>query len=362
MADTTPSTPSTGSSGGSFWQTPAGLALLQGGLGLTGGTLQGIGQAQMAEANRNLSQTELLQQLLQQAYNQQASQGIQRAGQGLSASQMNPAAQAQGLSNALVRGDILKNLRPSSVQAPGFLQGFVPQLSGGAMSAIPQGGFGPEITGALSPTGVLASATAFNKQQANANPNTPTMDLGPAFGAAGTAATADIDKYRLGQLSQLNNTNNAQLSGLQNALAQAQQQDQGDDGSGFWHKFAKIAGIAGAGLATALTAGGASPLLAAAIGAGSGAASGWGSGGGVGGALGGAAMGGLLPYGTSKVAGMMNPTSGGSFTPSSPCSPMLNPGGNVAGPTSMAGMNPLPGATQSLPGLPSLNKKPLGAQ
>jgi hypothetical protein len=65
------------------------------------------------------------------------------------------------------------------------------------------------------------------------------------------------------------------------------------DGSGFWHHLAKFGGIAGAGIATALSGGALSPLLAGAIGAGSGAAAGWGGGGGVKGALIGGALGGV---------------------------------------------------------------------
>lgn len=310
MADTT-----------DFLNTPAGQAILRGAFDFGGGALTGLGQAQIAGANRDLSREQLLQQLLQQNYQFNQGQDLQRGAQGLAATQMNPAAQSEALSKALTRGEAISNARPSQITAPSFLSGFTPNMQGGAMGLVPAGGFSAVTKAASSPSAILASANNFYKNQANANPRVPTMDLGPTFGDAGSAATAGNEAFRGQRADQLQGTQDARTQALQIALQKAQQDN--TPGEGFWHKFAKYAGIAGAGLATALTAGGASPLLVAAIGAGSGAAAGWGGGGGVGGALGGAAMGGLGGYAGAKFGG----GGGGGFTPSMPGSPMTPPGG-----------------------------------
>ena len=165
-------------------------ALLLGGMNFAGGLLQGQGQAQMAEANRQLSLQEMLLQLAQQ-----------QAQQGLTGTQMNPAAQAQGLYKALGQGEIAKNLRPSSISVPSYMQGAVPQLSGGVMGAIGPNGLPPSVTNALSPQAVLASANQFQQALAATNPNAPTLDLGPTFGQAGTQATQANEKYRQQELA-----------------------------------------------------------------------------------------------------------------------------------------------------------------
>lgn len=346
----------------SFWQSPAGLALLMGGMDFGGGLLSGIGQGQQQGANRNASMQQLLQQLLQQNYQANQQADIQRAGQSLSSSQMNPAAQAEGLSKALVRGNMIGNARPSSMEAPDFMQGFVPQVHGGAMGMIPEGGFGPEITGALSPQGVLSSATAFQKAQANANPNVPTMDLAPAFGQAGVDASGDINAYREQQRGALQQGRDARSTALQQSLQQAQQQEQG--GGGFGKKLlGAIGAIAPIALAP-FTAGTSLAWLPAAIGAGAGAASGAMGGGGIGGGIVGGAMGGFGGYQAGQ-----HPLFGGGGGRALGGGAPADAGGNMVGMPGATGVpmnlpttpnygypNIRPGdtPTQTLPGLPSL--------
>lgn len=274
--NTTSATPyqtqSTGNGLYDFLNSPAGAAAINAG----GGLLKGIGDNQMRQQELDQSRGTTTAELLQRQFQND---------------QQNKIAQAQGMLNAdplganqqyaqkqALMSAILPNIRNVRSQPgdPGVAAAMGGNR-GGIMNAIPQGGFDPKMIEQLYGTDATAGAISRReKELANLDPSVPQNDLTSLFGAAkGTPYEQDVQSFA-DNLSKLQGDARAQYE--QHLMSYANEQAQKEKGSGFWHKFAKIAGIAGAAVATYMTAGAASPLLVAAIGAGAGAASAWGNG------------------------------------------------------------------------------------
>lgn len=162
----------------------------------------------------------------------------------------------------------------------------------------------PQVRAALSPDATGAAIGQRDRDVLNINPRAAATNTG----ALGLPSDPGVSQWGTDAQGRLDEQRAMQRQALMQAIdkgAQAQQNGPPPDGyeydkktgqlkkkgSGLLGTLAKVGGIAGAGLATALTAGGASPLLAGAIGIGSGALSGAAGGGGVKGALLGGSLG-----------------------------------------------------------------------
>jgi len=288
-------------------------AIIQGGSGILGGILAGMGQQgrdqALIEANREDRRSQDLLTMRGQDMDASA-----RAAQLIGGSPLAFAnqRQAMALKHALLGG----NYQGGGVSAPGFLKGYTGKVS------MPK--FGPDVLRFSSPEAMANAEVPYWQAIAALNP-----DINPNLRAAGYGNTPGAE-YASGMIDQ---------SRLQNAVRQQLERQMlmgvimgggpggpgyaapdgyewkynngrwelKKKGGGFWSKLGKGLGIIGGGIATALTGGAASPLLAAAIGAGSGALSGALGGGGWKGALLGAGLGGVtggLGAGSGGAAGM----------------------------------------------------------
>lgn len=269
----------------SFLASPTGQAAT----GMVGAGLSAYGQSQQADANRKQSAAQTAAQLIQNQYQNDQSNQISRANGVLNNDPLG-ANQKFAQKNALLNA-ILPNLRnvrsqPGDTGVAAAMGG----SRGGIMDALGPNGLDPAmIQSMFGPTTTMGSIAQHQKELSTLDPNAPVQDMSSMFGSAGADQTAQLQQFAQTLQSKQGADKAAYEQHLQQYIDQMAQKEQGD---GFWHKFAKVAGIVGAGVATVMTAGGASPLLAAAVAAGSGAASGWGGGGGVKGALLGAAVGG----------------------------------------------------------------------
>lgn len=253
------------------------LALMNMGLGVGSGLLQGAAQGNMNKDNQRTSLMQLIAQL-QQRENENR----------LSATQMDPLSQQRSRAQFSAEGDVMRNAKPVSMS-------FDPNTGWGDLSggmAIPAGGFSDATKGFYAP-GAAANAEA----QFYGAAGMPYDLAGAGYGNAAEGPSA--------LLAQTLANRPDPLQGLQGRLNEVDGLNaDGSKKSSGWAKFAKIAGIAGAGLATAMTMGGASPLLAGAIGMGSGALSGAANGG-VRGALTGAGMAAIPTFGAGRLANVL---------------------------------------------------------
>jgi len=289
-------------------------ALVQGGFGLAGGAISGMGEEgrmkAQQEGNMDIARINNLTSLYGADNNRNAAAVN---------AMKSPLSFARERAGMAFMGDMLGNGGGSASQqvfAPPNIAPYQGRVGGGGGL----GSIGSTARQFLTPEAMANAEVPFWQGMAALNPDiNPNLGASGYGNAAGTAAagnpsgqspTAMIDAVRQKQGQKQDAERNAiygalMPGGAQGGLgagAQGQQIPPGyhmhngklsKDGSGFWHKFAKIGGILGGGIATAMTGGAASPLLAAAIGAGSGAAAGWGNGGGWKGTLMGGALGGL---------------------------------------------------------------------
>lgn len=266
-------------------------ALVKGGFDITGGVIGGIAQGRQQQAQTGIGTANALTNFYQG--NQDID--LKRQLQGVASTQLDPlkqqkSRQQQAMMEAVAGG--ARNASPTSFNSDGS-----PVRSGGIMSAIPQGGFSPDVMKFFSPEARASAEGDFMKANAPFADPSDLTKLG--YGDAGAAPTKMAQDARTAfQTDDHNQRAQMQQYVLQQMGIEAKNDAANgkQPGSGFWHKFAKYAGMAGAITATALTGGAASPLMVAALGAGSGALSGWGSGGGLKGTLTGAALGGLSGY------------------------------------------------------------------
>lgn len=295
-AGTTPQQPQSGVQKAlSFLSTPGGGALTN----LVGSGLQAYGQYQQQQQQLKQSAAQFAANSTQNQFNADRQDQLARAAGVLNADPLG-ADQKLAQHNALLSA-ILPNLKNTN-------SGFGSANRGGIMAALPQNGFDPAMVNQNFGPGATAAAIAQRHQEINSlDPNAATPNLQSLFGN-----DPAVQKYQpminqwAQELQQKQGADKAafeqKLQGYINQMA-LDEQKQGDSGGGFWSKFAKIASVVGAGVATVMTAGGASPLLAGAIAAGSGAVGGAANGGGASGALQGAILGGATNYLGGKLKG-----------------------------------------------------------
>ncbi len=350
-APTTPTNPSVGTQIGNFVNSPGGAALISAGAGIAGGIANNNASAADAAAQR----AQQIRMLLSQLAEGRQADNLSRDSQYLASTQMNPVKQQQdifragvlramgqqgapqvgrggvtnttdlrpvadqylndtALASAAARfyeaaGTMSPSARPADLRSMGFKPGAVdmstmPTMFGanGQMNAsspnliVPPGqATGNTLNSGVGADNIEALQNGMNQSIADARQGREDLyqqsrnDLTGEMGAA--EQEVEVERHRASHDDDWLSDNLPAPEGYH-----WHDGELSEDGSGFWHKFAIYAAIAGAGVATAMTAGGASPLLVAAIGAGSGAAGGWGSGGGTRAALTGAALGGAGGY------------------------------------------------------------------
>jgi hypothetical protein len=197
-------------SGGGNWFTgmspEAQGALVNTGTSLLGGYLsqrnannQQANQNQFA-AQQNTQQQQAELQKLQMQLEQ--SRMLQERQMALQASQAAPERQNWRQSQALLSA-ILPELQNASVQAPGNLQRYVPQMSGGFR--LPEGGIPQEALQFFSPQARLSAEQSFDKQAAmSSGGRTVAPDYaGAGYGPMGQAASQDVNSYSQSILEQI---------------------------------------------------------------------------------------------------------------------------------------------------------------
>lgn len=259
-------------------------ALIQGGTGLLGGVLGGIGEGQRDEANRQFQ----YDQLAFQERNADANRALQAA-------QSDPLATQTARQRAAIMYSLLPGLRNAQVSSniPG-MNHFIPQVSGGLR--LPEGGI-PQEALAFSTPSAMANAEAQHWRQLGLD-SPDLSSLG--YGQAGTdAMNLAASQPRRGQ--------SAAGQAIQRTVGGKPPKGYEYDkktgqlkkkGGGFWKTLGKIASVAAPIVAAPFT-GGTSLAL---IGAGAGAAQGALSGGGWRGALMGAGMGAIPGVGGASGA------------------------------------------------------------
>jgi hypothetical protein len=182
-------------------------ALINTGAGLVGGALsqrnqnQQNQQAQQFQAQQNSQQQQAELQKLQMQLEQ--SRMLQEKQMGMQAAQAAPNRQNWRQSQALLSA-ILPELRNAQVQAPGSLQRYVPQMSGGFR--LPEGGLPQEALQFFSPQARLGAEQDFDRQAAmSSGGRTVAPDYASAgYGAAlGNPATQNVQNYSQSILEQI---------------------------------------------------------------------------------------------------------------------------------------------------------------
>lgn len=284
---------------GNYLASPGGTAVTN----LVGGALQSYQNQQNLEADRNLSAADKAAMLRQQQFNADRDDQRARATGVLNADPLG-ADQGYAQKQALMQA-ILPNLR-NFRSAPGdaAVAGAMGAPRGGTMNALGPNGLDPEMVNRLFGPDATASAIAQRHQEINSlDPNAAQPNFQSMFGNTPGAQQAQQQVASWAQqLQQKTGAEKQAFEAQMNDYINRMVQAEGNDSSGFWHKFAKVAAIVGAAAATYFTAGAASPLLGAAIGAGAGAAGAWGNGASGMGILTGAALGGA----TSMIPGVGN--------------------------------------------------------
>lgn len=279
------------SSFSNFMQSPGGAAAIN----AVGGGVSAYGQYQQNQQNQKQNAQQFAANAAQTDYWNRQNQNSQRAAGVLGADPLG-ADQSYAQKQALMAA-ILPQLR-NAHSTPGDPNIAAAMGSHTGGFRIPEGGFDPMmVAGLYGNNATMGAITQRHKELSNLDPNAPTADLGSMYGDEAKPYIAQMSQWA--QAAQAGDANErANYEQKINALIQENLKK--EQGSGFWHKFAKIAGVVGAVAATVMTAGGASPLLVGAIGAGAGAASSWGGGGNP---LTGAIIGGASGYGGAKLGG-----------------------------------------------------------
>lgn len=169
-------------------------------------------QAQAAlSAQNNASDTQRLAMQLEQArilaQNQMGVQGAMSA----------PSRQDWRQKQAVL-ADVLPQLRNASIQPPGDLARYTPQMSGGLR--LPEGGLSASALNFFSPQSRLSAESDLDKQLAQSTGGNYTAPnySGAGYGAAGQGASQGITDYASQIRAQLSQQ---QQSALQQALGQA---------------------------------------------------------------------------------------------------------------------------------------------
>jgi hypothetical protein len=191
-------TPKPNASGqGNFWTSmdpETRAALVSGAFGIGGGLLSGYGQSKQNDENReaNAEQAALNRQL--ELYLAQMNMGQRQAEQGVQTAQAAPTRQDWRQRQAMM-ADIMPGLRNVSVQAPGDLGRFVPQISGGLR--IPEGGFSPEALAFFSPEARVNAEADLDRAGARASGGqAPTPNYSQVgYGMAGQGPGQDVTNY-----------------------------------------------------------------------------------------------------------------------------------------------------------------------
>lgn len=169
-------------------------AMVSGGFGMAGGLMAGAGQSKIIKENNAASteQAELNRQL--QLYLAQMDQRQRQSEQGLQAQQATPNRQDWRQRQALM-ADILPGLRNASVQPPGDLARFTPQISGGFR--IPEGGFSPEAMAFFSPEARASAEGDLDRAGAQASGGRMAVPdyAGAGYGEAGIAPGQEVTDY-----------------------------------------------------------------------------------------------------------------------------------------------------------------------
>lgn len=282
---------------GNFVNSPAGAALISGGVGLAGSMANNKANAADAAAQRK----QQLQMLLSQTNDTEQANKLARDQAYLGSTQMNPVKQQQDL----MRAGVMKAMATQPA----------PQASRGNVTSVDLSGPANQFLGDEQLAG---AAQRFYTAAGNVSPSAPPADLSKmGFKTDTTDLQNQMNQTIQGSRQADVDLNARRRSDLTGAIAgsevdthKANKDDDwlqenepppagyhwhdgelSEDGSGFWHKLAKYGAIAGSVAAAIGTGGAASPLIPLAIGVGSGAAAGWGSGGGTKAALMGAGLG-----------------------------------------------------------------------
>lgn len=283
-----------------FLDSPGAAALINAG----GAGLQAYGQSQQNAANNQATGTQRAAQLIQDQFNERNRRNDARAKGVLDADPLG-ADQQYAQRNAILSA-ILPNLRNAGRThvADAGIDAAIPDRSGsgGIMNVLPQGGFDPNmIKSMFGNDATMSSIAKRNMELTTLDPRTPTPNLAAMYGEDAKPYMSQIQGWAQ-QLSTMEGYERQQYEGKLQKYIDKMVDEEGDSGDGFWHKFARVAGIVGAVAATVMTAGGASPLIAAAVGAGSGALGAWGNGAGAGGTAAAAGIGAAGPL-TSAIRG-----------------------------------------------------------
>ncbi len=192
--------------------------LIGGGVNFLGNLIGGQQQGKMSAEQLRLSREQMELQKLLQAMGLDASAAgaaeqrglsreqmeLQRLVQGLASSQMDPLAQQRSRGQFAMMSALMGNTRPYRVQAPGGMEGFVPQTSGGARDAIPAGGFGQDVMRFFGPDAAASAEGAFHNAAAPfaAPPDLTQVGYGQTPAAASAtqnaqqAHAAQAEKFR----------------------------------------------------------------------------------------------------------------------------------------------------------------------
>ena len=191
---------------GSFWQSPAAAAGIQGLFGLGGGILGGIGQSKQQDANladsaadRAQRQAAFEAELAQRKDEFNREQGrlgqenemsdlLKRQQTGVEATQFDPLAQQKSRQRNALMASYMGSV--SNIKGPDGSNGF--QGTGGLQ--IPEGGFGSDVTDFFTPEARAAAEGQFYNTTAPFMDPTDLTQVG--YGNAGTAPTASAKAAR----------------------------------------------------------------------------------------------------------------------------------------------------------------------
>jgi hypothetical protein len=207
--------------------------LVQGGFGLGGGVLAGMGQERMNSENNAASAEQQALNRAMQLYLAQMNNQQRQAEVGLQTAQAAPSRQDWRQRQALVSA-IMPQLRNAQVTPPGDLGRFTPQVSGGLR--LPEGGFDAQTLAFFSPEArVAAEADLDRAGQMASGGQMPTPNYaGGGYGQAGTAPAQQVTDYaaKVRQQAQQMGLNQAMQRATQTRTEQARSQPQQQQNQG----------------------------------------------------------------------------------------------------------------------------------
>lgn len=257
-----------------WFGTPAGDAVTN----AVGAGISAYGNYQQNQQNLKQNASQFAANLKQNQYQFDQNNQLNRA-QGVLAADPLGANQQYAQKNALLAA-ILPGLRNyQSTPGDSAVAGAMGSHVGGLR--LPEGGLDPNMINQKYGEHATAAAIADHaKHILSLDPNASMPDMGSLFSPEEAAPFQQTLTDWSSNLQKLQGQEKAKYeASIDSYIQQMAAQEQKSGKPGFWHKLAKVAGIVGAGVATVMSAGAATPLLAAAIGAGSGALGAWGSGG-----------------------------------------------------------------------------------